>query len=1071
MSFACSPPRETAPFGRGSVSVSEPRPEGVVWRLGLLLMLAAAAPLAAQRARLVGTLSDPSGAAVAGAVVRAAQLDTGLRWQTATDARGEYSLDLLPPGRYAVEAEAASFAPAKADNVRLAVHATQRVNLRLALAQVPERIEVAAAAPLVETETSEQGAVVRGKLIDSLPLNGRDFLQLARLAPGVLASVDNVSGPSGGFNANGQRDLSNNILIDGVNVNAGGSARGRISLSVGHDAPAGQGGSALSLISVDAVAEFKVQTQLAPAEFGAFAGAVINVNSRSGGNELRGRLYHFLRNSALDANNFFFNANGVEKTPARNNFVGATVGGPIRKDRTFFFGSFEGLRQRLGVSSNARVPSRAARAQAGAVARPLLDLYPLPTGPDNPDGSAPYFAAGANLVGETNLSARLDHRLGAKDDLFARYSFSDSLGVFRSFYLNFLSDNLSRLQNFTLSHVRRFSPSASHEAKFGFVRSANFQLGALDGFGGARPVALDADHNATAPGILVFSLPFAVAHNPLFVQNNNLFTFADNFSLFRGRHSLRAGFWARRLQGNTNLKPLLGGVYLFDTVRDVIDNSPTIFFSQAGLSGLGVRFSNFGAYFHEDLRVSRRLRLNAGLRYELNTVPSEAAGRLRPISGLADLRSATLGAPDAPLHNGDRNNFAPRAGFAWQLTGDARTVLRGGFGVYYDSPTLNTFQLVVGPPFKITNIVLGSKLGGPARVPIDPGLVQTTVTGRPPFGAATVYDPERFGTPYTYHYNLNLQRELDSRTVVQASFAGAHGRDLIRFRALNLLDPRTSEAPNPNFPPGSLSLIETAARSNYSALQISATRRVDRGLEILTSYTLGHSLDETSNGTGTSLNSTFTASNPSNPRAEYGSSDFDVRQNLVAAFSYDLPFSASSRARRLVEGWSVQGIFSARTALPYTPLLGRDVAGNGDQSAANNQRPDIVAGQPLYSRSTAPPFHVAHSRAFAEPAAGTYGNAGRNILRGSGLQQLDLGILKTTKISERLSAQFRAEFFNLFNHANFALPAASGNHLLTAGADFGLSKQMANESSGGLLPPLFSAGGPRSIQLALKILF
>lgn len=1028
----------------------------------------------AQQARIVGTVRDPSGAAVPGASVRATKTDTGLEWQAQTNALGDYSLDLLPPGSYGLEAGASHLSSARADGVRLSVNATQRVDFTLSLTRIQESVQVEVISRWVETETSEQGAVIGEKLIRQLPLNGRDFLQLAKLAPGVTPSLDNSSSPSGAFNANGQRDLSNAILIDGINVNAGGSSRGRISLSPGNDAAAGQAGSSVSLISVDAVSEFKVQTQLPPAAFGNFSGAVVNVSSRSGSNAAHGNLFHFLRNSALDANSFFFNAQQVDKTPTRNNFFGGTLGGPIQKDRTFYFGSFEGLRQRLGVSSNARVPSRTARAAASDVIRPLIDLYPVPTGADSPDGTAPYFAATSNQVGETDFSLRMDHRLSEKDDVFARYSFSDSLGIIRSFYLNFLTNNRSRLQTMTVSHVRRATPLLYNEAKFGFVRSANHQLGHLDSFGGARPVELDSEGNAVSPGILTFSLPFAVAHNPPFIQNNNLFSFADNLTATRGRHDLRFGVWMRRVQGNINLKPLSSGVYFFDTVQDLLGNDPSFFFNQIALTGFGIRFTNLAFYGQDDIKIASRLKLNLGLRYELNTVPTEAHKRFSPIVGLSNISTATLGPAGADLHNGDHNNFAPRVGFAYQFTEDVKMVLRGGFGVYYDMPTLNAFQPALGPPFKITNFLLGTKFGGNVTVPVDPNLLPTGVTGEPPFGSANVYDPENFRTPYTYHYHLNLQHELDEKTIVQASYVGAQGKRLIRFRPINLIDPSTGMAPNTNFSTGALQLIEATAKSNYSSLQVNAVRRLDQSLELTASYTLGHSLDDVSNGTGTSVNSSFTASNPYNLRAEYGSSDFDIRHNFLLAFSYDLPFQLPSDhqvPKKFLDGWSIQGILTSQTSLPYTPLLGQDIAGNGDQFAANNQRPDVVLGQPLYVDSGLPPFKVANARAFVQPQSGSYGNAGRNILRSGGLWQLDFGLFKNTKLGERISLQFRAEFFNLLNHPNFALPASTGSHLLTSGNDFGLSKQLANESSGGFLGPIFNTGGPRSIQFALKLIF
>jgi hypothetical protein len=1044
-------------------------------KLLLLFLIAIYLPLqlAAQRAGIVGSVTDPSGAAVSGATVRATNTNTQLDWQVKTGPQGDYSLELLPPGVYVVEATASNFAPARAEGVQLLVNATRRVDLRLALPQVKENLDVQAVPPLVETETSEQGLVIGGQMTVDLPLNGRDFLRLARLAPGVSGATDNPSSAAGPFNVDGQRDLSNNILIDGINVNAGGSANGRISLAPGNDPAVGQSGSSMALVSVDAVSEFKVQTQTQTAEFGSFSGAVINVTTKSGTNQLHGSGYEFLRNSDLDANDFFNNANGVGRTPSRNNFFGGTIGGPIRKDRTFFFASFEELRQGVGVNVDGRVPSLAARAQATGAIKTLIDEYPLPTGPASGDDSAGFFATATNPVNETDFSLRLDHRFSSTDDFFARYSFSDSDGLLRSFYLNTLSRNRTTLQSGILSEVHRITPQLFNEARFGFVRSASGAIGAADGFGGASPIPLNAAGDAILPGIDILSLPYAESPNPPEFQNNNLFSFNDDLTYVHGRNDFKFGFWVRRVQDNPNLQPLSSGVYFFNTVADLLNNNPSSFFSQAAETDFGVRFTNYAFYGQDDIRITPRLKLNLGLRYELDTVPTEAHGRFSPLVGLNNIATATLGPPGAPVHNGNYDDFAPRVGFAYQLTSDAKTVLRGGTGIFYDLPSVNATQLAFGPPFKITNVLLGSALGGPVTVPVNPALLITNITGMPPFGSAELYDPTNFRTPFSYEYNLNLQRQLDGKTVVQVSYVGSLGRHLIHLQPLNLLNPATGVAPNPNFSAGALELIESNAVSNYNAFQANVTRRLDHGLELTVSYTWAHSLDDASNPTGTSINSSFTGSNPYDFHAEYASSDFDVRHNVAAAFSYQLPGKSlhSRPAAWVVGGWSLEGVFTLQTGFPYTPILGEDIAGNGDQFAANNQRPNLVPGQPLYIASTAPPYQVANPAAFAVPAAGTYGNAGRNILRSSGLDQLDLGLLKTMKASERISVQFRAEFFNALNHANFASPAASGNKLLTAGSSFGLSAEMANASSGGLLLPLFNSGGPRSIQLALKLLF
>ncbi len=1040
----------------------------------VFVILCTPAPMEAQLAAIVGTVADPSGAPVKGASVAATRSDTGLVWRVKTRAQGDYSFELLTPGNYSVEASADGFNPARTSGVALLVNATSRVDLRLALPSLKESINVEAASPLVETETSEQGLVVSGQMVDNLPLNGRDFIHLARLAPGVSGATDNPASPAGSFNVNGQRDLSNNIMIDGINVNAGGSANGRISLSPGNDAAVGQSGSSMGLVSVDAVSEFKVQTQTQTAEFGGFSGAVINVTTRSGTNEFHGRAYEFLRNSDLDANNFFNNANGVPKTPARNNFFGGTLGGPIRKDRTFFFVSSEALKQAVGVSVNSRVPSLAARAAADPAVKFLINEYPLPNRPDNGDGTAGYFATAANVVNETAFSVRFDHRFSDSDDFFGRYSFSDSLGLLRAFYLNTLTNNRTRVQSASLSEIHRFSPRLFNEARFGFVRSANGTVGAADSFGGAEPIPLNAAGDAIPPGIEVFNLPYAESPTPPEYQTNNLFSFNDDVTWIHGRNTFKSGFWVRRVQDNPNLQPLASGVYFFSTVADLVSNNPVFFFNQAAETDFGIRFTNYAGYFQDDLQISPRVKLNLGLRYELDTVPTEVNGRFSPIVGLGNIATATLGQPGTPIHNGVHDNFAPRIGFAYQLTGDAKTVLRGGAGIFYDLPTVNATQLAFGPPFKITNFVAGTGGGGTVTVPIDPSLLVTTITGMPPFGSALLYDPRHFRTPFAYEYNLNLQRQLGRDTVIQASYIGSIDRDLIRVQPLNLVNPATGIAPNPNFAAGALDIIETDAISNYNAFQANLSQRLFHGLQMTVSYTWAHSLDDISNNTGTSVNSSFTGSNPYNFRAEYASSDFDVRQNVVVAFSYQLWQSSAhlkNVAARVFGGWSLEGIFTAQTGVPFSPLLGQDNAGNGDQFAANNQRPNIVSGQPFYITSTAPPYQIANAAAFSVPAPGAYGNAGRNILRAPGLNQLDLSFLKNIRVTERIALQFRSEFFNILNHTNFATPAASGNNLLTAGSSFGISQETANASSGGLLSPLFNSGGPRSIQFALKLLF
>jgi len=491
----------------------------------------------------------------------------------------------------------------------------------------------------------------------------------------------------------------------------------------------------------------------------------------------------------------------------------------------------------------------------------------------------------------------------------------------------------------------------------------------------------------------------------------------------------------------------------------------------------GVRFSNIAPYVQDNWRLTPKLTLNAGLRYELNTVPTEAHGRFRNIDQLQDISTATLGAFGAPLYRGNHTNFAPRVGVAW--TPRNNTVLRAAYGIFYETPTQLAGELFSNPGFTAENLVFGPPLGGPASFPINPSLLVATPSPNPPFSNSTVIDPN-LHTAYTEQYTFNVEQLIGKTTTVSAAYVGNQGKDLYRQRVLNLLAPGETSPPNPIFPTGGITLLDNSSNSNYNALQTSVRERLSKRLQGTLSYTWSHSLDEvsTTGGYG-SINSDIFPTNPYDLRADYGSSDFDLRQNLAASFTYQLPTERLRGTMGLAfGGWSISGIYGFHTGFPYTPILGSSTVADGDPNLASGERPDLVPGVPLYI-THAGLSNLANPAAFQCPGGGPisagcstnglFGDAGRNLLRGPVFSQLDMGLGKDFRFTERVGLMFRAEFFNAFNEVNFANPGSSGTNVLTS-SQFGQPTYMANYISTGL-GQFFNSGGPRNIQFSLRLHF
>ncbi len=1082
--------------------------------LCLVILLACLPTMALGQAvtgRLAGIVTDPQGGAVVNAQINLVNLATGREYEDTTDDIGAFLITNLEPGEYRLTASASGFRTAVMEKVIVEVATTANVNLSLQLGQTSETVKVTGELPLVETKSSEIGAVITGDSTRRLPLNGRDFVQLGRLVAGVTPDSE---GGNAAFTVNGQRSTANNFLVDGVDAN-------QPYFQVNATGPAG---TSTSFASVESIAEFKVQTGQFPAEFGRNAGSVINVVTRAGTNEFHGSLFEFFRNDVLDANNFFTNASGLRRPPLKNNQFGGALGGPIQRPpgrATFFFFTYEGLRQRVGTISNGTVPSLAARAAAqqansgNSVYLAVVDQIVLPTAPPGPNGLVANFTGVTmSKVREDDFNLRLDHQFSRGDTLFVRYALSDGeqenagQAIFAA--PNVRSLTPGRLQIFSLNETHSFSSRLINEARFGFHRIHHTsEFSAVPLFGAqpgpvtnglpTLPIVIVADESLNGGIVAGMAGPNG--------QSSNIFQLTDNLNLQSTRHALKAGFDIRRVQlnlfdegANGGASGLLvfqqftmpgeGGPTTVSATEALIQNLPAAFIRRIGTTARGFRYTNFAFFGQDDWRVDDRLAFNFGIRFELNTVLGESQDRINNvIPGPGGTFSLTQ---PGDVYNGDHNNFAPRFGFAYALRKDGRMAIRGGFGVYYDQVTLVTGNLASNPLFNLTTtvpvlalsqVVPGFSPNYPNFLPFLPPVpVFTPLFG---FGAAGMV-PRDMSTPYTYQYGVNWQTQVSGQTLFQVGYAGSRGVKLLRGRIVNYPVPfgpipgAVTGVTDPNF---SIILVnEPTSSSNYNGLQATIERRLHRGLSFLANYTWSHSIDGASTlgliGTtiiGTRAASPF-PSNPNDPAAERGNSNFDVRHAFTASYAWDLPldhFRGLDRvSEKFVKGWSLEGITQARTGQPFTVAVGFDVAGLGDPTPFFSQRPNVVPGQPLELGVRQGPKIQLNPAAFAPPAPGTFGNLGRNTFRGPNFLQFDFGVAKRTPIGERVTSEFRVEFFNLFNHANFASPSENAllSTVFTNPGNFGQSIQTLSTASP-TPSPVFAAGGPRNIQLALKLRF
>jgi hypothetical protein len=1036
-------------------------------------------PLLAQSPNgvLNGLVLDPSSGAMVGAEVVAVNDATGVQYTTKTNGEGIYVFPNLPPGPYRLQVSKIGFKTIIKPDIVLNVQDALSINFTLPVGAFHEIVTVEGGAPLVNTESATVSTVVDRQFAENLPMNGRSFQSLIELTPGVVVTTSNGA-DAGQFSVNGQRASSNYWMLDGVSANTGvsttlpgnglGGALGSFSVLGGTN----------SLVSVDALQEFRVQTSTYAPEFGRSPGAQISILTRSGTNGFHGTAFDYLRNDTLDANNWF---NGYTNTPPlpkakeRQNDFGGTFAGPILKNKTFFFFSYEGLRLRLPQTQLTTVPDLSARQNAAAAMQPYLSAFPLPNGKDDLGTRIAQFNASFSDPASLDAySFRIDHRVGDKIAVFGRYSDSPSEISQRGGGQDSLSTvTRSRVAMKVVTVGATWLPltTLANDLRFNYSRTNASSNLNLDAFGGAVPLgslSFPGQYNNQDSQLVfgIFSLTDGYLGDGLLRQTiQRQINLVDNVSIQIGTHALRFGVDFRRLSPIS--KPFLYSQFPgFNDVSSA-ETGSLAFSSVEAQTNATFLFRNLSAFAQDTWRALPRLTLTYGLRWDVDAAPSTTSGpRIPGVTGfnLQDLSQLAL-APGTPPFNTTYGNFAPRFGIAYQLSQTANwgTVLRGGFGVFYDLATQEVGNLIdqLAYPFGADQFNVGGTFPLSPVVANPPPIAPPNAANR---GTLTAFDPH-LRLPYALEWNVALEQAIGVQQKLSVSYVGSSGRRLIQSGYM--------VSPNPNL--AAAILVGNSAISNYNALQAQFQRRLSHGFQALISYTWSHSIDDASAGSTGAFSNTFVTG--IDPRVSRGPSDFDIRHSISAGLTYDVaPPKFNRLANAILQDWSTDNFLIVRSASPvnaYDSSLGFFNGG------LTQIRPDVVPGQSFYLTGPFPGGKAFNLAAFKAPptdpntgAPLRQGTLGRNALRGFGATEWDFAVHRDFPIHEALKLQFRAEMFNVLNHPNFGPPVADISQ-----TNFGLSTQMLAQSLGGAnvggggFSPLYQIGGPRSIQFALKLTF
>ena len=1075
--------------------------------VGLALIgLSASLPLRAQsfRGSLVGTVLDQSGAAVPNAPVVATNQATGVSRSTTTDASGDFSIPELPIGDYTVSVTVQGFTPVSQADIRVDVAAERRVDITLTPAKQTLAMEVTAEVPMVTTTEDTLGGTVESSQIENLPVNGRDYTKLIYLNPGVTGGPDQITdspGSFGEFSVNGARGRANNFLLDGTDMNDGYRNDPAIN-------QAGVFGTPATILPVDAVAELAVLSNFAP-EYGRNAGAVINIVTKSGTNAIHGTAADYFRNDALDARNFF-NPAPIPKTAFHNNQFGGSVGGPIVKDKAFFFGDYEGQQEIGGLNSTACVPSANNIAQAESalaaqglsvnpVIAPLLQRNPWPAANSpTPDSCAVVnnVSATANIFNKVNsLIAKADYNLNEKNLLTARYYYSTSnqsfpLGLGHTGDLpGYNTVTPTNVNLLSVSFLTTLSPTQVNEVRFGYNRFYESFLPEDDKFNPAS-IGLDTgaasqDYGLPAISITGFTTFGASPADPRGRTDVN-WQFIDNFSWKFNKHAVKFGYEFRRTTVSQFFDEGFRGSLSFASLSDFLQGIPSGGSILEGDTNRNTYEDSHAFYVQDSFRVNRQLTLDYGLRWDYFGVITEKNNlfsNFNPATGvLSQVGTNGLGS----LYQPDYRNFGPRVSVAYDLTGKGTTVIRSGAGLFYDLFSQDFFLGQI--PYNAPTIGVAYNDIGPKPILSSDTVTTQIIAGQPIFSdfgtSSNLFAADRnLRTPRMLNYNLNIQREASKNVVFQIGYVGSEGHHLFRYRDINQTLSRTATVlPYPNY--GFINYLETSANSVYNSLQAQLRIRNLHGFESTVNYNYSHSIDNASDGLDFEPN----ASQPNDsyrPDLERSNSNFDVRHRFTWVANYRFP--SPKRAgpwSKFAGGWGIDSVLTLQTGQPFQ--LNFDFSGNWDGTGEYFPRPDVI-GNPYAGREI--PDQVVNLSAFAVPCTwssaldtctGGYhdGTEARDFLFGPGFKQWDFALYKDTAINERLKMQCRADFFNIVNHPNFTNPFLPT--FFAACDSIGINPNTG--ACEGFLPttatgdvgegnPFIGGGGPRGIQLAIKFTF
>ena len=1019
-------------------------------------------------ASLSGRITDPSKALIAGAKIAAVNTDTNLRYESTSNGSGQYYLASLPPGRYRIEVEKPGFNKSVEQDVVLHVQDALEINFELKVGSASETVTVEGGAPLLNTSDTSVSTLIDNRFVENIPLNGRSFSSLIELAPGVVLTATNQS-EQGQFSVNGQRPDANYFLVDGVSANLGSSQGFNFGQGGAGQLPATSAfGGTSNLVSLDALEEFRIQTSTFAPEFGRTPGAQVAVVTKSGTNAFHGTAFEYLRNNVLDANDWFANHSGLPQPALRQNDFGGVLGGPILKDRLFFFGSYEGVRVRQPKVANTYVPTLVTRASAPAAVQPLLDAFPEPTpgGQDFGNGTAAFIEGFSDPSSLNASSLRIDYLPFQKVTLFARYGdapssvFQRGAGSFQRAYSEILHTR-NRTQSLTLGSSQVIAPWLANETRFNYSRSKGESFLTLDNFGGALPPsdsALFPPFASSSNGLFSFFgdfNPFGLNFDTGKFANNlqQQINVTDNVSWVVGTHQMKFGLDYRRL------RPEEGALtyqleYEFGSLAKVLANSVPEAFIASRTADVQIVISNWSLFAQDTWNLARDLTVTYGLRWDYNTAPSSPNSTpLFTVNQVENLATATLAPAGTPPWRPQKDDFAPRLGLAWQAF--PNMVFRAGAGIFYDLGYSDITNAMISFPYLQQKLIFG------AAFPLGPSAaVPPPFTTSPPAAVMSVINPNHV-LPRTYEWNTAIEQSMGKADVLSLAYLGAAGRKLMRRDVFI--------APSPIFT-GEFDLLSNAGTSSYNALQAQYRHRLSYGLQTLVSYTWAHSIDDVSSD----INFQNAPLNASPASAERGPSDYDIRHTLSGAISYDIPGPHQSMLKQIFASWSTDSIIYVRSAPPVNVVTGNNPFGPVDAALVGTnsaQRPNVVPGVGFYQPAPGQPCgRILKAAAFTIPASGQ-GDLGRNALRGCDAVQFDTTLRRQFHLSERLALQARADFFNIFNHPNFGSPI---NFL--SSPQFGKPTQLLASSLGsggqsGGLNPLYQIGGPRSIQLALKLQF